>query len=128
MSVLLHISSAFTSPVITWWWRSFSLWRWNYHANEGRFPSQSDLVYRSASFALNSSISKASIRPLTTLVPNILANISSFLFSDSTLGRFLRTLSSTGFVYNNSVADGKAIQVSFDILFTIWSDNLKGVL
>ena len=128
MSVLLHISSAFTSPVITWWWRSFSLWRWNYHANEGRFPSQSDLVYRSASFALNSSISKASIRPLTTLVPNILANISSFLFSDSTLGRFLRTLSSTGFVYNNSVADGKAIQVSFDILFTIWPDNLKGVL
>ena len=33
-------------------------------------------------------------------------------------GIFLRTLSSTCFVYNSSIADVKAIQVSFDILFS----------
>ena len=53
---------------------------WKVSLNEERFFSKSHFVYRSANFALNLSIFKAPIRPLTTLVPNISANISSFFF------------------------------------------------
>ena len=83
------------------------------------FLHKCHLVYTSGNFAWNSYISKASIRCLTTLVSIISVNISSLFFSDSTAGRFLRTLSSTCILHNSSsIADGKLIQVYFDILFS----------
>ena len=83
------------------------------------FLHKCHLVYTSGNFAWNSYISKASIRCLTTLASIISVNISSLFFSDSTAGRFLRTLFSTCFLHNSSsIADGKVIQVYFDILFS----------